>query len=453
MSLAEHLDRHRQRHLDDLIELLRLPSVSTDPARASDVRRTAEYLRDELASNGFESELIETGGHPAVFAERRVDDDLPTVLVYGHYDVQPVDPIEQWRHDPFEPTLENGALVARGACDDKGQVYAHVKAAQAMIASEGELPVNLKFLIEGEEEVGSPNLAATVRAHQERLACDTVVISDGTMLPGPTPTITCGVRGMAYVEVHVRSADRDLHSGAFGGAVPNPILALAELLAGLKDARGRITVPGFYDAVRDPSPSERDALRLVPFDEEAFRASVGLDASPGEQGWSVLERLWMRPTLDPNGIGGGFQGEGGKTVIPASAFAKVSCRLVPDQDPVAIGEALLAHLRERAPAGVHVEGRLINRAQPALIPLDTPAMRAAARAIQEVDGRDPVYVRTGGSIPIVAEFQKQLGAPVLMLDMGLEEDRIHSPNEKFDVALYHRGIHLGTELLRQLGRG
>ncbi len=450
--LSELLRDRREAHLEQLFELLRIPSVSTDPAHQDDVRRAAAFLRDRLAGGGFEAELLETGGHPAVFAERRVDADRPTVLIYGHYDVQPADPLELWDSDPFEPTLKGGAIVARGASDDKGQAFAHVEGALSLLEADGELPLNVKFLIEGEEEVGSKNLAATIRANRGRLAADVVVVSDGAMLPGKVPTLTYGLKGLAYLEVRLRTADRDLHSGAYGGGVPNPIQALAGMIAALKDENGRITVPGFYDEVVDIGEEERAQLARVPFDASAFAGTIGATATPGEEGWSLLERLWARPTLDVNGIGGGFQGEGSKTVIPAEAFAKISCRLVPNQDPEAIADALAAHLRELAPEGAQVEVIHHAHGRWALSPIDGNAVQAAASAVRAVDGRDPVYVRTGGTIPVVADFQRLLGAEVVLVDMGLEDDRIHSPNEKFELDLYYRGIHLSAELLRALGR-
>ncbi|MDZ7707744.1 MAG: dipeptidase [Trueperaceae bacterium] len=446
--LAERRDRHQ----DELFELLRIPSISTDPAHEADIRRAADWLRDDLGAHGFDAELLETGGHPAVFAQRHVADDLPTVLVYGHYDVQPADPVELWDSGPFEPTIRDGAIVARGSSDDKGQVFAHVKGAQALLEADGELPVNLKFLIEGEEEIGSRNLAATIQANSEKLAADTVVVSDGAMLPGKVPTLTYGLKGLAYVELRVRTADRDLHSGAYGGGVPNAAMALAQIVARLKDTDGRITVPGFYDAVVEITEEEREQLDRVPFDETAFAEGIGVSATPGEAGRTLVERLWTRPTLDVNGIGGGFQGEGSKTVIPAEAFAKISCRLVPNQDPAVITEALVEHLTSLAPEGAQVEVIRHTSGSWALSPIDGRSVQAAAEAVRAVDGRDPVYVRTGGTIPVVADFQRLLGAEVVLVDMGLEDDRIHSPNEKFDVDLYHRGIHLSAELLRSLGR-
>lgn len=451
-DLAALLRDRRDAHREQLFELLRIPSVSTDPERAGDVRRAAEWLRDDLASGGFEAELLETAGHPAVYAERTVPGDRPTVLIYGHYDVQPADPLELWETDPFEPTVRDGAVVARGASDDKGQVFAHVKGAQTLLEAEGELPVNVKFLVEGEEEIGSANLEPLLEAHRERLAADVVLVSDGSMLPGRVPTITYGLKGLVYVELRVRTADRDLHSGGFGGGVPNAAQALAEILAKLKED-GRITVPGFYDEVREIDDAERAQFARVPFDEGEFAAEIGVSATPGEPGYGLQERLWARPTLDVNGLGGGFQGEGSKTVIPAEAFAKISCRLVPDQDPERITRALADHLRALAPEGARVEVEDLGGAPWSLSDLDGPAARAAAEAVRAVDGREPVFVRTGGSIPAVAQFQRILGAETVLVDLGLESDRIHSPNERFELDLFDRGVALSAETLRALGRG
>ncbi|MEX2501170.1 MAG: dipeptidase [Trueperaceae bacterium] len=450
--LSHVLDGRHERHLSDLFDLLRIPSVSTDPARSGDVRAAADFLRTELATAGFDARLLETGGHPAVHAHRAGPPGAPSVLIYGHYDVQPADPLELWDSDPFEPVVRDGMIVARGASDDKGQAYAHVKGALALLEADGELPVSLTFLIEGEEEIGSPNLAPLIERERELLAADVVLVSDGAMLPNKVPTITYGLKGMTYLEVRVRTSDHDLHSGAFGGGVPNAAMALATMLAGLKDEGGRIAVPGFYDEVLEIDDEERAQLARVPFDPDAWAASAGVTATPGEPGRSLLERLWTRPTLDVNGLGGGFQGEGSKTVIPAEAFAKVSCRLVPDQEPARIAERVERHLRDLAPAGTDVEVRHLNSGAWALSPLTGGGVRSAAEAIRAVDGRDPVFVRTGGSIPVVADLQRLLGAEVVLLDMGQESDRIHSPNERFDVDLYHRGIRLSAELLRALGR-
>lgn len=451
MSLADHLAAARRDHLAELFEFLRIPSVSTDPTRAEDVRRAADFLLQRLAGLGFYTELIETPRHPVVFAERHVSDDLPTVLVYGHYDVQPPDPEHLWDSPPFEPTVVDGAVVARGASDDKGQVYAHVLGAAALLDQDGELPVNLRFLIEGEEEIGSPNLGAVLEAHAERLAADVVLISDGQMIAPDTPTLTYGLRGLAYLQVTVRGPKRDLHSGAYGGAAPNPLNALARIIAGLHDEDGRVTVPGFYDRVRDLGEDEREALARVPFDEDGFREEAGLRATPGEAGYSVLERIWTRPTLDVNGIWGGFQGEGAKTVIASEGGAKISCRLVPDQDHERISRLVAEHVAALAPAGVEVEVQHLQGGAPAITPIDSPSVIATARALERVFGRSTAFVRTGGTIPVVSLFQERLGADVVLADFGLPTDRLHSPNEKFDLDNYYRGIHASAEILRELG--
>ena len=453
MPLQSYLARNRERHLEELIEFLRIPSVSADPRHKGDVRRAAEYLEERLAALGFTSEVHDTPGHPLVLAERRVDENAPTVLIYGHYDVQPPDPLEQWDNPPFEPTVADGQLIARGASDDKGQVYAHIKAVEALLAEHPEAKLNIIFLVEGEEEVSSTNLGPFIRANRERLASDVVLISDGAMLGPDQPSLTYGLRGIVYVEVRVRAAARDLHSGAYGGAVPNAINVLARMIAALHDEQGRITVPGFYDSVKPISQQERESLARLPFDEKRFLANVGVEASPGEAGYSVIERIWTRPTLDVNGIAGGFQGEGSKTVIAAEAMAKISCRLVPDQDPVQIFELLKRHLLELAPDGVQVEVVHLNDGPPGVVPLDSPALATAGEAIASVWGKKPEYVRTGGSIPVVATFQQELGGDVIMLDMGLETDRVHAPNEHFALENYYRGISTSAELLRRLASG
>jgi acetylornithine deacetylase/succinyl-diaminopimelate desuccinylase-like protein len=448
--LADYLLAQRQRHLDELVAFLEIPSISTESSRRQDVRRAAEYLRERFVEAGLEARIMETGGHPAVYAERLESPGAPTVLIYGHYDVQPPEPLELWTSPPFTPSLRDGAIYARGASDDKGQLYAHIKGVEALLASEGALGVNVKFLIEGEEEIGSPNLAPFIEANRALLAADVVIISDGAMIAPQTPTITYGLRGLAYVELTVRGAAMDLHSGGFGGAAPNPINALCKMIAALHDERGRVTVPGFYDDVIESSAEEREQLARVPFDEGALAEEIGVSALPGEEGYSVLERLWTRPTLDVNGIGGGFQGEGAKTVIAAEARAKISCRLVPKQDPVRIARALSKHLERLAPAGVMVEVRDLHGGHPVLTPLDAPAVRAAGDALREMFGREPVFARTGGTIPVVSTFQQTLEAEVVLVGFGLESDRAHSPNEHLALENYYRGIEVSAAVLRRL---
>lgn len=448
--MRAYVEAHRARFLGELSDFLRIPSVSTDPERREEVRRAADFLLDKLADLGFKTERLETPGHPVVFAERRVSADLPTVLVYGHYDVQPPEPLELWAAPPFEPTVRGGKLYARGASDDKGQLYAHVKGVETLLALSGTLPVNVKFLLEGEEEIGSPNLLPLIERHRERFAADVVLISDGAMAAPETPTITYGLKGLAYVEVWVRGAAMDLHSGAFGGAAPNPIDGLAKMIAALHDETGRVAVPGFYDAVVDITPEEREVFGRAPFDEAALAQELGVSALPGEAGYTVLERLWARPTLDCNGIGGGFQGEGSKTVIPSQAMAKISCRLVPNQTPEEITRKLSDYLKALAPEGLSVEVKDLHGGDPAVTPLTSRAVQAAGRALEAVYGRPVVFARTGGTIPVGSTFQKVLGADVVFVGMGLESDRAHSPNEKFDLVNLYRGIETSAALFRAL---
>ncbi len=452
MTVDQYVAAERTRLIEELCAFLRIPSVSTDPGRAGAVRDAAEFSAAALRRLGFKTDVRETDGHPVVMGQGPVVAGAPRVLVYGHYDVQPAEPLELWAHDPFEPVVRDGVITARGASDDKGQVYAHVKGVEALLASDGSLPVNLTFLIEGEEEIGSPNLAAFVEAHADELAADVVIVSDGAMVGRGIPTITYGLRGMTYVTVRVRAAGRDLHSGAYGGGVPNALDALARLITGLKDDEGRVLVDGFYDSVRPLDDRERAAIASVPFDEDAFRADAGVTATPGEHGYTLLERLCARPTLDVNGLSGGFQGDGAKTVIAAEAMAKVSCRLVPDQDPRDVLAKLEAHLAAHAPDGVDVTVTVEGLGHPAMTPLDAPSVRAATTALRQVWGRDPVFARSGGSIPVVSDFQRLLGAEMLLVGLGQEDDRAHAPNEKFAVDDYLQGIRVSAALLRALAR-
>ncbi|MEN2981551.1 MAG: dipeptidase [Thermus sp.] len=420
--------------LEPLLEFLSIPSVSTDPRHRDDVRRAALWLKERLEALGFRAELHETPLHPILYAERLLDPEAPTVLVYGHYDVQPPDPLELWESPPFSPTVREGRVYARGASDDKGQLWAHVAALEGL-----EARVNLKFLVEGEEEIGSPHLLPFVRAHRERLRADVVLVSDGAMFAPHTPTLTYGLRGLCYLELRLRGARRDLHSGAFGGVAPNPIQALGWILARLKDgATGKVLIPGFYDRVRPVSEEEK---RLWPsLDEEALKGELGVEVLPGEEGYSPLERLWARPTLDPNGIFGGYQGEGSKTVIPAEAGLKLSMRLVPDQDPEEVADLAEAYLKALCPPGYRMEVRRLHGGKPVLTDPQSPPMRLMARALEEVWGRPPVYAREGGTIPVVAELQEALGAPVVLLGLGLNDDNLHAPNEKFDLVNLEKGI-------------
>jgi len=449
-GLDQYLTDHRRQFEDDLCQLLRIPSVSADRRHAADCRRAADWVSGHLSRLGLTAELIETAGHPIVYAESPPVPGAPTVLVYGHYDVQPADPLDQWTTPPFEPTVRDGNLYARGATDDKGQVLTHVHGAQAWIETVGRLPVQLKFLIEGEEEVGSENLTKLLETAADKLACDVVVISDSSQFGPGLPAITYGLRGIAYFELRLRGPQHDLHSGTFGGGVTNPANALAGMLAALVDDQGCIQVPGFYDDVLPLTDRERAQFAALPFDEQAFKARIGVEAVTGEAGYTTLERRWARPTCDVNGIWGGYQGEGGKTVLPATAGAKFSFRLVPRQDPHRVAAALRDMLARICPPGIQMELIEMHGAPGVVVPLDSPFMRAATRAIERGFGREPVYIREGGSIPIVTTFFERLGADSLLLGWGLDDDNAHGPNEKFSLADFHRGIRASAYLWQEL---
>lgn len=448
------LERERERHLEELFEYLRIPSISTDPAHRDDVARCADWLLARLTEAGLATEKIATAGHPLVYGEwLGAGPSAPTVLFYGHYDVQPPDPLDEWRHPPFEPTLEGEQVVARGATDDKGQSYTHVKAVQAMLAERGRLPVNVKFIVEGEEESGGESIERFVREDAGgRLAADCVVVSDTSMWAPGEPALTYGLKGLAYFEIRVQGPNRDLHSGVYGGGVANPANALAEIVASLRDgASGRVLVPGFYDDVRALAEWEREEFAALGLDEEEIRADLAVPALPGEAGFSYIERTWARPTCDVNGLWSGYQGKGAKTVLPARAGCKVSFRLVADQTPARIAELLRAHVAQVAPAGVTVEVDYLHGAEAVTVDATGPHAEAALEAMAEVFGRRPVRIRTGGSIPIVGTFAQVLGAPVLLMGFGLEDDRLHSPNEKFDLPHYHGGIRTVVRFLDRLG--
>ena len=435
-----YAEQHLDTFVGELEELLRIPSVSTDPAYAEHVQEAADWLGDRFEEAGLDhSEVVDTDGHPIVYADHHVGDDRPTVLVYGHYDVQPPDPLEEWDTDPFEPTRRNDTLYARGACDDKGQMYMHVAAAEALLET-GTPPVNLKFIIEGEEEVGSEHLAPFLEARQEDLAADVVLISDTSMFSPEVPTITYGLRGLAYAEVTLEGPNRDLHSGVYGGGVENPANALSALIAGLHDEDHRVAIPGFYENVRDLTPEERATYAELPFDEEAWAAEIGLDATKTETGYSVLECLSARPTLDVNGIWGGYTGEGAKTVLPATAHAKISMRLVPEQTPEEAYDKLEAHLAAEVPETMTLTVRRLHGGRPVLVDRTSDAMQAATQAMGEVMGPEPRLVRHGGSIPIVADFKDILGLDSVLLGFGLNADAIHSPNEHFGLDRFAQGL-------------
>ena len=438
--MTNYLETNKQRFLDELLELLRIPSVSADSTFKGDVRRAAEFVRDKLTAAGLDNAtLYETPGHPVVYAEKFVDAAKPTVLVYGHYDVQPADPYELWHTPPFEPTIRNERIYARGACDDKGQFYMHIKAIEAMVATDG-LPCNVKVMIEGEEEVGSDHLGLFVTEHRDMLKADVILISDTSIISNETPSLEMGLRGLSYVEVQVTGPNRDLHSGVYGGGVANPINVLCEMIASLHDENGRITIPGFYDNVADLSDTERSELAKAPFDLEEYKRDLGIGDVMGETGYSTNERTSIRPTLDVNGIWGGYTGEGAKTVLPSKASAKISMRLVPNQTPDEITELFTRHFKAIAPAGVTVEVRPHHGGMPYVTPVDSVEFEAASKAMEEAWGKKPIPTRGGGSIPITALFEKELGVKSILMGFGLDSDALHSPNESYGLFNFYKGI-------------
>ncbi|HEX8696167.1 MAG TPA: dipeptidase [Longimicrobium sp.] len=451
MSVTEHLQSRREQSLAELNEWLRIPSVSAKSEHRGDTAAAAEWLAGRMKAAGLAAEVIPTDGHPVVLGEwRGAGEGAPTLLVYGHYDVQPAEPLDEWQSPPFEPTVRDGKLFARGSVDDKGQVYLHLKAVESLLADGGALPVNVVFLVEGEEEVGSPNLGQFLGANASRLRCDAVLIHDTTMFAPGLPSITIGLRGLAYMEVRVQGPATDLHSGAYGGAVVNPANALARIIAALHDERGRVTVPGFYDKVRELTPPERQAIAGLPFEEETLRAEVGAPKLGGEQGYGPLERIWARPTLDVNGLLSGYTGEGAKTVLPARAMAKVSMRLVPDQDYKEVESAFTDHVLSLAPEGVKVEVEALHGGQPWYAEPSGPVFDAARRALARAFGREPVTIREGGSIPIVQQFQEILGAPVVLIGFGLPGENAHAPNEWMSVENFHKGAEAVALLYEEL---
>jgi acetylornithine deacetylase/succinyl-diaminopimelate desuccinylase-like protein len=452
-AVLDAADSQGAEHLEELKEYLRIPSISTDPAYAKDVDRCADWLLAKMADAGLEAEKIETSGHPLVYGEWLGAEGKPTVLFYGHYDVQPVDPVDLWRHPPFEPTEEGENLVARGATDDKGQSFAHLKAVATLLAERGELPVNVKFIVEGEEESGGEAIETFVDEDAgRRLAADAVVISDSSMLAPGRPSLLAGLRGMCYMELKVTGPNRDLHSGTFGGAVENPLNALATIVSKLRDPEtGRIQIPGFYDDVRALSDGERAEIASLPFDEQEYERDLGIPEVRGEAGYTTLERTSVRPTCDVNGMWGGYEGLGAKTVLPSYGGAKISMRLVPDQDPDVVEEQFRRFVADNTPAGVEVEIEAHHGAYPVLIEAAGPIAEAALSAMEEIWGAPPVRTREGGSIPIVSTFSRVLGCPVLLLGFGLGDDNLHSPNEKFNISHYHNGIRSIIRLLDLAG--
>lgn len=444
--INQYIDNNRQRFLDELLDFLRIPSISADSAYSADVFKTAEFVKDKLIAAGADKvEVCPTAGYPIVYGEKMIDPSLPTVLVYGHYDVQPATPLELWETPPFEPSIRkttvhpDGAIFARGACDDKGQVYMHVKAFELMMQT-NSLACNVKFMIEGEEEVGSSNLGIFVKANKERLKADVVLISDTSIIANDTPSIDCGLRGLSYVEVEVTGPNRDLHSGVYGGAVANPINILSKMIASMHDENNHITIPGFYDDVLEVSAEDRAEMAKTPFDIEEYKKDLEVGDVWGEKGYSSIERTGIRPTLDVNGIWGGYTGEGAKTVLPSKAFAKISMRLVPNQTSDKITEIFKKHFESIAPASVKVEVRPHHGGEPVLTPTDSVAFQAASKAMLETYGKKPIPTRGGGSIPIVALFEKELGLKSVLMGFGLDSDALHSPNEHYGLFNYYKGI-------------
>jgi acetylornithine deacetylase/succinyl-diaminopimelate desuccinylase-like protein len=440
-AFERYLDEHADARLESYKELVRIPSISALPEHAADCRRTAEWIAADLERIGMEhAEVSETGGHPIVYADWLHAPNAPTVLVYCHYDVQPVDPLDLWTSPPFEPVVDGNRILGRGVADDKGQLHLHLRATEALLATRDGLPVNLKFVFEGEEESSSVHLEPWLTANRDRLAADFALISDTGFFEGNLPAITVGLRGLMYAQIDVTGTAVDLHSGGYGGAVQNPANALATIIAGLKGSDGRIRIPGFYDDVVELTPADRERFASLPFDEAEYQSRLGLPALFGEEGYTTLERRGGRPTLDVNGIWGGFQGEGSKTIIPAHAHAKVSCRLVPNQDPDRIFAAFRDFVLEIAPGGVRTEVRSLGGGQPSVMPVDHPATQAAARALEATFGREPLYLREGGSIPICASFESILGLPVVLLGFDPPDQQAHAPNEWMDLRNYETGI-------------
>ncbi len=448
-----YLDKHKDRMLEELTDILKIPSVSADPAYAKDIFSMAKDLENRLTKVGLEEvRAYETAGFPMVYGQKIIDPSLPTVLVYGHYDVQPADPLELWTSPPFEPVIRDEKIYARGACDDKGQMYLQVKALEVLIQTE-TLPCNVKVLIEGEEEVGSANLEDFVKANTSLLSCDVILISDTAMLSKEQPSITTGLRGLSYVEVEVTGPNRDLHSGVYGGAVANPINVLSQMIASLHDEKGRITIDGFYDDVEDVSAQERDLMASAPFSLDEYQAHLDIQAVQGEKGYSTLERTSIRPTLDVNGMWGGYIGEGAKTVLPSKAYAKISMRLVPYQSSENITERFTKHFQSLAPDSVTVKVTPHHGGEPAVTPVDSVAYQAASQAMEATFGVTPIPLRSGGSIPIVSMFEEVLGANTVLLGFGFDSDAIHSPDEHFGLWNFYKGIetvpyfyHFFTEL-------
>lgn len=445
-ELKNYIESNKDRFVNELLDLLRIPSVSADPKYSADVLKTADAVAEKLKAAGADNvEICKTAGYPIVYGDKIIDPSKPTVLVYGHYDVQPADPINLWDSPPFEPVIKTtkihpqGAIFARGSCDDKGQMYMHVKAFEAMMAT-NTLPCNVKFMIEGEEEVGSENLGTFVRENKSKLTCDVILVSDTSVIANDIPSITTGLRGLSYLEVEVTGPNRDLHSGVYGGAVPNPINVLCDMISSMHDENRHITIPGFYDKVLELSAAERADMAKTPFSQEEYNTELKIAEEMGEKGYTTIERASVRPTLDVNGIWGGYIGEGAKTVLPSKAFAKISMRLVPNQVSDEITELFKKHFMAIAPKGVKVEVRPHHGGEPAVVPTDSIEYKASALAMEETYGKKPIPSRGGGSIPIVALFEKELQVKTVLMGFGLDTDDIHSPNEHYGLFNYYKGI-------------
>ena len=452
-NVIDFINTHRDQYLDELKSFLAIPSISALPQHAGDVKRCAEWCADEMRRIGMQNvRLVETPGNPVVYGDWLGAEGAPTILFYGHYDVQPVDPLELWESPPFEATIRDGEIYARGAADDKGQVFMHFKAIEAHMKQNGRLPVNMKIILEGEEEVGSANLDNFIKANKALLTADVVVISDSGMFARGVPSICYGLRGLVYFQIDLRGTKSDLHSGSFGGAVVNPNMALANLLSQMKDKSGRIRIPGFYDDVRELTEEERDQWKKLPFNEKRYAKELGAPKLFGETGFSTLERTWARPTFEVNGLLGGFTGEGAKTVIPAVAMAKVSMRLVPNQDPDRIAALFEAHVKKIAPRSVEVKVTRMHGGKAWMTEFNNPFVQAAGRAIEKGFGKEPVFTREGGSIPVVATFTEILGLPSVLFGVGLPDENAHAPNEKLDLGNFHGGVIASAYLYDEVAR-
>lgn len=438
--VKEYIEKNKDRFLDELFELIRIPSISSSADHKDDMLKMAEAMKKSLLDAGAENtEVLKTEGHPVVYAEKIMNPDLPTVLVYGHYDVQPAEPLDLWDSPPFEPEIRDGKIYARGADDDKGQLFMHVKAFEFMVSTD-TLPCNVKFMVEGEEEIGSPSLGKFCKENKAKLEADIILVSDTTMIAADIPSITVGLRGLSYLQVEVTGPNRDLHSGLYGGAVANPVNVLAEMISKLSDENNKITIPGFYDDVVIASDEERTEMAKAPFDLEEYKKSIGVKEVDGEKGYSTIERTGIRPSLDVCGIWGGFTGEGAKTVLPSKAYAKISMRLVPNQDSKKVDKLFEEYFKSLAPESVSVSVKSLHGGQGYVAPIDIPAYQAASKAMQETFNRKPVPTRSGGSIPIISTFEEVLGIKSILMGFGLESDAIHSPNENYPLFNFFKGI-------------